>query len=114
MKSAVASGVSEMDKFAEEIRTGGADVARLIIDIDELATKMQSIAPQVERLASSMQSQRFDISKISDAMSDIGDSIRQVALVLRDVDNSRLQLNEASSKLNAELSAFDMESKGNN
>lgn len=113
MQNAVASGVSEMDKFAEEIRSSGADIARLILDVDELASKMQSIAPQVERLSSAMQSQRFDISKLGDAISDVGDSMRQVSLVLRDAENGRLQLREASSKLSAEISAFDVEPKGN-
>ena len=102
-----------MDKFAEEIRTGGADVARLILDIDELASKMQTIAPQVERLASAMQSQRFDISKLADTISDVGDSMKQTALYLRDAENGRLQLKEASSRLSSEISAFDVESKGN-
>lgn len=114
MQSAVESGVAEMDKFAEEIRTGGADVARLILDIDELASKMQTIAPQVERLASAMQSQRFDISKLADTISDVGDSMKQTALYLRDAENGRLQLKEASSRLSSEISAFDVESKGNN
>lgn len=113
MQSAVESGVAEMDKFAEEIRTGGADVARLILDIDELASKMQTIAPQVERLASAMQSQRFDISKLADTISDVGDSMKQTALYLRDAENGRLQLKEASSRLSSEISAFDVESKGN-
>ena len=113
MQNAVESGISEMDKFAEEIRTGGADVARLIVDIDELASKMQSISPQVERLAGAMQSQRFDISKLGDAMSDVGDSLKQTALFLRDAENGRLQLNEASARLSSEISDFDIESKGN-
>lgn len=113
MQNAVESGVSEMDKFAEEIRTGGADVARLILDIDELTSKMQSIAPQVERLSGAMQSQRFDISKLSDAISDVGDSMRQTALFLREAENGSVQLNEASSRLSSEISDFDVESKGN-
>ena len=113
MQGAVESGVAEMDKFAEEIRTGGADVARLILDIDELASKMQTIAPQVERLASAMQSQRFDISKLADTISDVGDSMKQTALFLRDAENGRLQLKEASSRLSSEISAFDAELKGN-
>jgi hypothetical protein len=34
-------------------------------------------------------------------------------LFLRDAENGRLQLKEASSRLSSEISAFDAESKGN-
>ncbi len=112
MRDSVSSGVSEMDKFSDEIRTGGADITMLISDMDEIASIMQTIAPQIERLSSSMQSQRFDISKIGDSASGVGDAMRQASLILRDISSSRIQLRENSEKLSSELAAFDVDSKG--
>ncbi len=112
MRESVSSGVSEMDKFSDEIRTGGADISMLVSDMDEIASIMQTIAPQVERLSSAMQSQRFDISKIGDSASAVGDSMRQASLILRDISSSRTQLRDNSEKLTSELSMFEPESKG--
>ncbi len=112
MKGAVVSGVSEMDKFSDEIRTGGADIVQLISDIEALVSNMQTIAPQIERLSTGIQSQRFGISKINDTVSDISDSMRQLTLVLREIASARTQLSVGSEKLAEEVSAFDVESKG--
>ena len=112
MQNAVASGVSEMDKFAEEIRTGGADIGRLISDMDEVATKMQSIAPQVERLSGGIQSQRFDLSKIGDSISGLGDGLKQASALLKEVAATRVQLRDSVEKLTSEMSLFDTDSKG--
>ncbi len=112
MRDSITFGVSEMDKFSEEIRTGGADIAMLISDMDEIASTMQTIAPQIERLSAGMQSQRFDISKIGDSISGVGDAMRQASLILREISSARIQLRENSEKLSSELSTFDIDSKG--
>jgi len=112
MRNAVDSGVSEMDKFAEEIRTGGADIGRLVSEMEELAAKMQAISPQVERLASGIRSQRLDITKVGDAMAGVGEAMRQSELVMREVSAVRAQLKESSEKLSSEISSFESEPKG--
>ena len=113
MQSAVASGVSEMEKFAEEIRIGGADIGHIISYMDEVAAKMQSIAPQIERLSAGVQSQRMDLAKVGDSMSGLGDILKKASSLLRDVSSSRAQLRESVGKLAGEISMFDIDSKGN-
>lgn len=113
MQNAVESGVSEMDRFAEEIRTGGADIGRLISDMDSLAARMQSIAPQIERLSLGMQTQRADLEKAGDSTAALEDVLKRANSLMRDVSGARTQLRESVEKLSGELSAFDPESKGN-
>lgn len=91
---------------------GGADIGRLISDMDEVATKMQSIAPQVERLSGGIQSQRFDLSKIGDSISGLGDGLKQASALLKEVAATRVQLRDSVEKLTSEMSLFDTDSKG--
>ena len=108
MQNAVAAGVSEMDKFAEDVRMGVSDVERIIGGMDTIITKMQSIAPQLESLTEGMNSQTAGVSQISEAMSSLNDGVRQAGALLRQVSDSRSQMREAMASLEAEISKFKL------
>ena len=108
MQNAVAAGVSEMDKFAEDVRMGVSDVERIIGGMDTVITKMQSIAPQLESLTEGMNSQTAGVSQISEAMSSLNDGVRQAGALLRQVSDSRSQMREAMASLEAEISKFKL------
>lgn len=108
MQNAVTAGVSEMDKFAEDVRIGVSDVERIIGGMDTIITKMQSIAPQLESLTEGMNSQTAGVSQISEAMSSLNDGVRQAGALLRQVSDSRSQMREAMVSLEAEISKFKL------
>lgn len=108
MQNAVTAGVSEMDKFAEDVCIGVSDVERIIGGMDTIITKMQSIAPQLESLTEGMNSQTAGVSQISEAMSSLNDGVRQAGALLRQVSDSRSQMREAMVSLEAEISKFKL------
>ena len=108
MQNAVTAGVSEMDKFAEDVRIGVSDVERIIGGMDTIITKMQSIAPQLESLTEGMNSQTAGVSQISEAMSSLNDGVRQAGALLRQVSDSHSQMREAMVSLEAEISKFKL------
>jgi len=107
MQSAVLSGVSEMDKFSEEIKTGGSDIGRIISDMDEIVSKMQSISPQVEKLSAGMQGQRADLTRLGDAVAGLNDNIRHAAVLMKEFSAARAQLKTSVEKLSKESNSFD-------
>lgn len=106
MQNAVVAGVSEMDKFAEDVRMGVSDVERIIGGMDTVITKMQSIAPQLESLTEGMNSQTTGVSQISEAMASLNDGVRQAGSLLKQVSDSRSQMREALDALDSEISKF--------
>lgn len=108
MQSAVIAGVSEMDKFSEDVRLGVSEVERIIGGMDTIITKMQAIAPQLETLTDGMNSQTAGVSQISEAMVALNDGVRQAGKLLQQVSDNRSQMRETIENLNSEVAKFKL------
>ena len=105
-RTAVASDVSEMEKFSDEVRAGGAEISRIISEMDDLAARIQTVAPHAARLAENVRSQRAELSKMSDTMSGLDDILKRSAVLRRGIVAGGSKLREASERLSSALRGF--------
>ncbi|MCX6878495.1 MAG: methyl-accepting chemotaxis protein [Verrucomicrobia bacterium] len=108
MVSAVSSGVMGMDKFAEELRRGAAEIASVGGQLDRVISEVQSLAPSVESVSEGMRSQTLGAQQISEALSQLGEAARLTAESIRDSSRAIEQLNEATRGLQSGVTRFKL------
>ncbi len=110
MVSAVSAGVMGMDKFAEELRRGAAEIASVGTQLDRVISEVQSLAPSVESVSDGMRSQTQGALQISEALAQLGEAARLTADSIRDSSRAVDQLNEATSGLQSGIARFKLPS----
>jgi len=106
MVSAVGAGVMGMDKFAEELRRGAAEISSVGTQLDRVISEVQSLAPSVESVNEGMRSQTQGAQQISEALSQLGEAARLTADSIRDSSRAIDQLNEATRGLQTGIARF--------
>ena len=108
MVSAVSSGVMGMDKFAEELRRGAAEISGVGGQLDRVISHVQSLAPSIESVNEGMRSQTLGAQQISEALSQLGEAARLTADSIRDSSRAIEQLNEATRGLQSGIAKFKL------
>jgi len=106
MVSAVSAGVMGMDKFAEELRRGAAEISSVGTQLDRVISEVQSLAPSVESVNEGMRSQTQGAQQISEALTQLGEAARLTADSIRDSSRAIDQLNEATRGLQTGIARF--------
>lgn len=109
MQSAVSTGVMEMDKFAKEVERGVSLISALIIGLEEVVEKVQSLGPRFDMVNEGMKSQSQGAQQITEAMMQLSDAAAQNAQALREFNTATDQLNQAAQGLQAEVSRFKVD-----
>lgn len=106
MRSAVSSGVMEMDRFGEQVRSGVSEATELGVQLGQIIEGVERLKPRFESAHQGMQAQVAGAGQISDAML----QLREVAVIsgessqaLADTSGQLLQAVEA---LRAEIVRF--------
>ena len=76
MQSAVSSGVMEMDRFDEQVRTGVQETIRISTELSSIIGGVEGLGPRFEQAQQSMQAQVVGAGQINDAMM----QLREVAV----------------------------------
>lgn len=108
MVSAVSAGVMGMDKFAEELRRGAAEISAVGGQLDRVISEVQSLAPSVESVNEGMRSQTQGAQQISEALSQLGEAARLTADGIRDSARAIDQLNDATRGLQGAIAKFKL------
>lgn len=108
MVSAVSGGVMGMDKFAEELRRGAAEITSVGSQLDKVIDEVQSLAPNIESVNEGMRSQTLGAQQISEALSQLGDAARLTADSIKDSARAIEQLNEATQGLQDGIANFKL------
>ena len=108
MVSAVSAGVMGMDKFAEELRRGAAEISSVGTQLDRVISEVQSLAPSVESVNEGMRSQTQGAQQISEALSQLGEAARLTSDSIRDSSRAIEQLNEATRDLQSGVARFKL------
>jgi methyl-accepting chemotaxis protein WspA len=108
MVSAVSSGVMGMDKFAEELRRGAAEISSVSTQLDRVISEVQSLAPSVETVNDGMRSQTLGAQHISEALTQLGEAARLTADSIRDSSRAIDQLNDATRGLQSGIGRFKL------
>ncbi len=106
MKSAVASGVMEMDKFTDEVRHDVRDVRNIGTQLAQIIEHVQTLLPCFESVHGAVQAQADGARQISDSMVQLSEAVDEASATLRTNSGTVGQLTQASMDLQKEISGF--------
>ncbi|GHB93926.1 methyl-accepting chemotaxis protein [Cerasicoccus arenae] len=111
MQAAVSSGVMEMDKFNESVRSGVQEVGSLGERLDEIITGVQNVTPRYVSVREGMEAQTQGAQQISEAMVNLRDGASRTAESLKEFDEATRALHAAVNGLRREVSRFKVKEK---
>ena len=106
VQSAVSSGVMEMDKFAEQVRSSALDIREIGTQLSSMINKIQGLIPDIEAVNEGMESQSLGAKQISDAISHLNDGAQKAAEAINQINSLIFELNKSSLILQDEISRF--------
>lgn len=106
MKSAVSSGVMEMDKFSDEVRNDVRDVRNIGSQLAQIITHVQTLIPCFDSVHSAVQAQAEGAQQISDSMTQLNEAVEQASSSLKHASGTIGTVVEAATELQSEISGF--------
>jgi methyl-accepting chemotaxis protein WspA len=106
MQDAVSAGVMQMDKFAEEVRSGVAQVTKINQMTWEIITEVQSLSGRFQLVNEGMRNQTAGAQQINDAMAQIAAATSRSAQSIQDFERATTTLRSSVEGLNQEIAQF--------
>jgi methyl-accepting chemotaxis protein WspA len=106
MQDAVSAGVMQMDKFADEVRSGVAQVTRINQMTWEIITEVQGLNGRFQLVNDGMKNQSVGAQQINDAMTQIADAARRSSQSIQEFEKATGHLRDSVAGLNAEIGQF--------
>lgn len=108
MQTAVSAGVMEIDRFAEEVRSGVGNVVRVGGQFGQIISQVKTLSERFDAVNHGMRSQGQGARQIGDAMGQLIDGARQTSVSLREFNSATESLRDAVSVLKQEISQFNV------
>jgi len=108
MQGSVATGVMEMDKFTEEVRSVNAEVDTIGEQLSRIIGMVKLLSPQFDSVNDSMRVQRDGAEQIKEAMKQLNQVAVQTKESLSEFKNVTDRLNEAVRGLQSEVAKFTL------
>jgi methyl-accepting chemotaxis protein WspA len=106
MQDAVSAGVMQMDKFADEVRSGVGQVTTINQMTYEIITEVQGLSSRFQLVAEGMRNQAAGAQQINDAMGQISDSTKRNAHSVQEFERATAHLRASVEGLNQEIAQF--------
>lgn len=106
MKSAVSSGVMEMDKFSDEVRNDVRDVRNIGTQLAQIIAHVQTLIPCFDSVHSAVQAQAEGAQQISDSMAQLNEAVEQASSSLEHASGTIGAVVEAADDLQNEIAGF--------
>ena len=106
MQSAVAAGVTAMDKFSGEVSRGTQTVETISRPLAGIITQVKDLAPKFETVNDGMHAQSQGAQQISQALTQVSTGAVKTAESLRQFNEATAQLRNAAQRLQAEVAKF--------
>jgi methyl-accepting chemotaxis protein WspA len=106
MQDAVTSGVMQMDKFADEVRSGVGQVTTINQMTYEIITEVQGLSTRFQLVAEGMKNQAAGAQQINDAMGQIADGAKRNAQSVQEFERATAHLRSSVEGLNQEIAEF--------
>ena len=106
MQDAVSAGVMQMDKFADEVRSGVAQVTKINQMTWEIINEVQSLSSRFQLVNEGMRNQSAGAQQINDAMGQIAEATRRSAQSVQEFEGTTTTLRASVEGLNQEISQF--------
>lgn len=108
MQTAVSAGVMEIDRFAEEVRSGVGNVVRVGGQFGQIIGQVRTLSERFDAVNHGMRSQSQGARQIGDAMGQLIDGARQTSVSLREFNSATESLRDAVSVLKQEIAQFNV------
>lgn len=106
MQSSVTSGVMEVDKFGQEVRSNNTVISGSVDNLNDIIDKVKLILPEFDSVTKSMNSQSHGANQISEAMGQLSTVADQTKDSLSEFKRVTEQLNDAVRGLQTEVTKF--------
>jgi methyl-accepting chemotaxis protein WspA len=106
MQDAVSAGVMQMDKFADEVRSGVAQVTKINQMTWEIINEVQSLSGRFQLVNEGMRNQTAGAQQINDAMAQIAEATRRSAQSIQEFERATTTLRASVEGLNQEIAQF--------
>jgi methyl-accepting chemotaxis protein WspA len=106
MQDAVSAGVMQMDKFADEVRSGVGQVTKINQMTWEIITEVQSLGGRFQLVNEGMRNQSLGAQQINDAMNQIAEGARRSLQTLQDFERATAHLRASVEGLTQEIAQF--------
>ncbi|MBP3954564.1 methyl-accepting chemotaxis protein [Gemmata sp. G18] len=106
MQDAVSVGVMQMDKFAEEVRSGVQQVTKINQMTYEIINEVRSLNGRFSLVNEGMRNQTTGAQQINDAMAQIADATHRSAQSVREFERTAAHLRSSVEGLNEEIAQF--------
>ncbi|MHC5004236.1 MAG: methyl-accepting chemotaxis protein [Planctomycetota bacterium] len=110
MQSAVASGVMEMERFADRVRHVVADVGRMSEQLGHIIDNVNQNTASFGLVNEGMQSQSQGACQISEAMGQLTADAQRTSESIREYVQAADELHEAVAGLRAAIASFELKS----
>lgn len=108
MQAAVSAGVMEIDRFAEEVRTGIGGVERVGGQFGQIVSQVKSLSERFDQVNGGMRSQSHGARQISEAMGQLIEGARQTSTSIREFNSATENLRDAVASLKQHVSQFNV------
>lgn len=108
MQTAVSAGVMEIDRFAEEVRSGVGTVDRVGGQFGQIISQVKTLSERFEGVNHGMRSQSQGARQIGEAMGGLLDGARQTSVSLREFNAATENLRDAVTVLKQEIAKFNL------
>jgi methyl-accepting chemotaxis protein WspA len=109
MRSAVSSGVMEMDRFVEQVGRGGAEVRNVGGRLTAIIEQVQALGPRIAEAAAATDAQTDGAGQISEAMEQLSTAAGQTRDSLEEFGRVTQRLGAAARDLSREVDRFRLE-----
>ena len=106
MQDAVSAGVMQMDKFADEVRSGVGQVTKINQMTWEIINEVQSLSGRFQLVNEGMRNQTTGAQQINDAMAQIAEATRRSAQSSQVFEKTATHLRSSVEGLNQEIAQF--------
>jgi methyl-accepting chemotaxis protein WspA len=106
MQDAVGAGVMQMDKFADEVRSGVAQVTRINQMTHEIITEVQALSGRFKLVNEGMRNQAVGAEQINEAMAQIADAARRTGQAVKEFESATAHLRGSVEGLKQEIGQF--------
>ncbi len=106
MQTAVSSGVTEMEKFNNEVRSSVDEVEKMSFDLGQIAEQVRVLKPKFAEVSQAMGDQADSAEQINEAMSDLSDSAVGTTSSIEDFKRTVASLNYTVQSLTGAVDGF--------
>ena len=106
MQDAVSTGVMQMDKFSEQVRSGVGRVAEINGQTGQIIEEVHALSERFHQVNAGMQNQTLGAEQINEAMASMTANIRATAAALEEFNRATSHLRQSVEAVNQEVAQF--------